>query len=257
MGAWGVGITQDDTVSDVVGFLTDQLKAGDSLQTATERTKTHFVQLERDENEAPLFWLALAHVQWKYGVVEKPILDHVRSDITNDRGLERWKEDTKSLAKRKAALAKFISQIEVSNSKPSKPPKLIVRRAPFKHGDCLSIVLSDGRYTAALVLNVDNSNQEYGKNLIASLDYLSSIPPSLEVFKRKDWLILSHGNWNNRKDICWYLPVRFKKESERIKVVGNISLERSLPKEDGMYSNWSHLGQQILLVYAHKAHQNA
>jgi hypothetical protein len=65
----------------------------------------------------PLLWLALAHVQWKYGTVDTDILSCIRSDIASERGLERWREDPRGLAKRKAALAKFLAQIGVAESK--------------------------------------------------------------------------------------------------------------------------------------------
>lgn len=253
MGTWGVDITKDDTVLDVIGFVTDRLKAGDSLRDASEKAKTYFSQLEQDEDEGPLIWLALAQVQWKYGSVDQAILERIRNDIAMGHGLTPWQEDEKLFHKRKTALSKFLSRIESPNPKPAKIPKLIVRRAPFKQGDCLVVALPEGLYTAALVLKADNSNLEYGKNLIASLDYLSSIPPSLQVFKRKEWLILSHGNWNNRRDISWYLPVQFKKESARFNVVGNINLGWFTPSDSDMYSNWSNLGQPILQVYAHKS----
>lgn len=258
MGAWGTSITTDDTVSDIVGFIKDQLKNGASIKEATSKAAIKFSELEKDEDEAPLLWIAIALTQWKYGEVEPSILERVRNDIINERGLDRWKESPKLLSKRKAVLTEFISQIEVPNTKPSKPPKLIIRRAPFKEGDCLSVVLPDGRYTAALVLKTDNStNPEYGSNLVASLDYLDTLPPDLSVFKRKKWLVKSHGNWNNEKDICWYIPARFKEVSKRIQVVGNISIGWFLPKYRNLYGHWGHLGEQILLCHAHQAIKNS
>jgi hypothetical protein len=257
MGTWGTSITADDTVSDIVGFIKDQLKNGASIKEATTKAAIKFSELEKNEDEEPLLLVAIAFTQWKYGEVDPSILERVRNDIKNERGLDRWRESPKLLAKRKAVLTEFISKIELPNPKTSKPPKLIIRRAPFKEGDCLSVALPDGRYTAALVLKTDNSNPECGSNLVASLDYLDTLPPDLSVFKRKNWLVLSHGNWNNEKDICWYIPVRFKEVSNRIQVVGNISLGWFLPKSKEMYGSWGHLGEQILLCHAHEANKNA
>lgn len=254
MGTWGINITKDDTVADIIGYMTDQLKLGNSVELATEKAKVKFAQLENDSDEAPLLWLAIAHVQWKYGTLASTTLKRVQDDITNERGLERWREDQKLLSKRKLALTQFLLQIQDPNPKPSKPPKLIIRKALFKEGDCLQILLADGRYTAAFVLKADNSNPEYGKNLIASLDYLSTQPPTIKNFKRKNWLILSHGNWKNTKDIWWYLPIKFKLYADNIKVVGNISVGWFPPKSDGM-SGWHGLGEQILLEHAHRVKQ--
>jgi hypothetical protein len=257
VGAWGSGILQNDTVADVVGFITDRLKAGDQLQAATAAAITHFAELEHDRDDAPLLWLAIAHMQWKYGSVDPKVLIRVRNDIEAERGLDLWRDDPKSLSRRKGALARFLGQIEQPNPKPSALPKLIVRRAPFRQGDCLAVLLPDGRYTAALVLAEDNTNPEYGMNLIASLDYCESVPPSLSVFEQRKWLVLSHGNWNNERDICWYLPVRFQSVRKRITIVGNVRPKWSDPKESRMYAGWNDLGLRVLLCRQHEAKQNA
>lgn len=257
MGAWGFGILQDDTVSDVVGFFIDRLKAGDQLRLATAATVAHFAELEHDRDEAPLLWLAVAHVQWKYGSIDPSVLRRVRSDVEAERGLDRWRDDPKSLTRRKGALARFLAKIEQPNPKPSALPKLIVRKAPFRQGDCLSIFLPDGRYTAALVLAEDNTDPERGNNLIASLDYCGNVPPQLSVFEQRKWLVLSHGNWNNEQDVCWYLPVRFRSVRRRVTIVGNVPLKSRDPKESSTYVGWNHLGLQVLLCQKHRARQNA
>ncbi len=253
MGTIGTGINQDDTVSDIVGFITDRLKAGDSLHLASSKAKTHFAELESDTDEAPLFWLALASIQWKFGDVDPLILERVRYDITSEAGLDRWREDPKSYQKRKAVLAAFLSKIESKNQKPSALPKLIVRKAPFKKGDCLSFQLSDGNYTAALVLQENNDNPEYGTNLVASLDYYDTKPPELSFFKRRQWLILRHGNWNNEPDICWYLPVHFQQARKNITVIGNEGTKFLDPKDSPSHVGWRHLGVQILLCRKEQA----
>jgi hypothetical protein len=115
------------------------------------------------------------------------------------------------------------------------------------------VLLPDGRYTAALVLLEDNSNPEYGKNLVASLDYCETEPPNLDVFERREWLVLSHGSWSNQRDICWYLPVRFKQERKRITIIGNVGSKSSDPMDSPSHVSWSNLGVQILLCRAHRA----
>ena len=87
-------------------------------------------------------------------------------------------------------------------------------------------------------------------NLVASLDYCETEPPSLEVFKRKEWLVLSHGNWDGQRDIHWYMPVRLQRERKRISVVGNIGVGWFDPKEARGHVTWAHLGVQALLSEA-------
>jgi hypothetical protein len=253
MGSWSTSIEGDDTVLDVLGYISDKLKFGKSLEEAIREAKLAFAEIITDEDETPVFWLAIASAQWKFqGFVEPSILTQIQYDIKNECGLDRWNEDPKALIKRKEVLVKFLNQIEQSNPKPSKPPKLIIRVAPYQAGDCLSVRLKDGKYTALLVLKADNSKPEYGKNLIGQLDYLSDIPPCIEVFKKKNWLILNQGIWKNRKHTCWYLPVGYQKVQDQIHLVGNIRLGLFLPKDDGLHGGWSGVGETIGKIYENR-----
>ncbi len=246
MGVWGTGILQDDTVADVVGSIKDLMKKGQPLAAAVAEVRKQFAELEQDPDEAPLLWLGIAHAEWKYGKVQAIVLDRIRSDIAQENGLERWREDPKALAKRKASLRKFLTQVEEPNPKLSAPPKLVVRKAPFRKGDCLSISLPEGRYTAALVLNEDNSNPELGRNLIGSLDYWETQPPDLAVFNARRWLKRTWGAWDGSPEILWYLPVGFREASKRISVVGNVKLKWLDPRSATQYASWKGFGDGIL-----------
>jgi len=247
MGTWGTGITQNDTVSDIVDFIAEQLKAGDSLASATAKAKFQFAELQNDIEEKPLLWIGLAFAQWKYGKVNPDIFNRVRSDFESGQSLVVWKDDLKLLAKRKDVLLKFISKLETPNPKLSSAPKITIRKATFNKGDCLSVKLPDGRYTAAIVLAEDNSNPEFGKNLVGTLDYLESTPPILEVFKQKKWLIKTFGNWKNEKEIMWYPSITRKKDREHLVVVSNIELGWFNPKDSKSFTAWCNLGK--LLIY--------
>jgi hypothetical protein len=246
MGAWGTGIAEDDTVSDVIGHIVDQLKTGVSLHEACADARVRFRQLESDEEEGPLLWLALATVQWKYGEVQPEVLRRVTADVAGEKGLDRWREDPKLLARRKEALTKFVAKITKANPRPSRPPRLVTRRAPFNPGDCLIVQVADGRFTAALVLAANNSLAEYGRNLVAGLDYLESVPPGMEVFERRPWLRMWHGAWDGKPDLIWFYPSGFRRASKRITLVGNIPLRESDPKDSQSLGTWTLLGQRIL-----------
>ncbi|MDM4768553.1 hypothetical protein [Pelomonas sp. SE-A7] len=247
MGTFGTGITADDAVADVIDFISEQLKYGTRVSAASQKAMVKFRDLELDPDEAPLLWLGLAAAQWKYGAVDAAVLTRVREDISTEKGLGRWRDDLKLLAKRKAALQAFLAKIEQPNSKPSLPSKPVARCAPYQLGDCLSVLLADGRYTAALVVGVDNSNPEQGANLIAALDYLEPSPPAMDVFEARRWLFRHHGKWGGKQDISWYLPVRFRQESKRFTVVGASTLRATDPSKASSYSAWSSLGLHVVL----------
>jgi len=240
MGTWGVAISSDDLVMDIQGQIVELLKKDIALSKACEKVIKQYKNLDREEK--PLLWLAIASMQWKYGEVSNEILENVRSDIANERGLEIWREDSKLLGKRKKVLHKFLAKIEVPNPKPSKRPKLIIRKAPYKKGDCISVSVGENLYTAAIVLAVDNSNKENGSTLVGCLDYLSETPPSLEDFKRKNWLKRSYIGGTIINDITWYLSPGFKKEKKRFELIGNIKIGWFKPKHENLYTFWQNLG---------------
>jgi hypothetical protein len=252
MGCWGPGITANDTVSDVRDFMLDRLKEGVSLADASSRAITHFRFLQDDPQDAPLLWQAIALIQWKYGKVNAAVLARVRHDIESERGLEIWSDNPKDLAKRKRALEKFLNKLQLANPKPL-PPKTILRRAPFEEGDCLAVRTKDDRYTAALVLSVNNRNPEYGKNLVAGLDYLDEEPPELAFFEERKWLFKRHGNWKGEPDLTWFLPVRFGDASKRITILGKTRIRESDPKDAGGHAGWDLLGDQILYCRSSKS----
>src|SRR4051812_10737870 len=108
MGTSGTSITADDTVADVVGTVVDQMKDGATLKEAGDFALRHFKRSLKDPDDGPLVWLALAHVQWKYGRVDAQVLDQVRNDVATGKGLDRWREDPAALATRKRVLETFV-----------------------------------------------------------------------------------------------------------------------------------------------------
>jgi hypothetical protein len=253
MGSWGPGIASNDTVADVRGFMLDRLKEGASLAEASSRAIVHFKELEDDPDDGPLLWQAIALIQWKYGRVDDAVLARVRHDVESERGLEIWRDDPKGLAKRKSALAKFLETLQLANPKPSPPPKIILRSAPFEEGDCLAVRTADGRYTAALVLKINNENPEWGKTLVAGLDYLDKELPTLAFFEERKWLFKRHGNWKGEPDLLWLIPVRFRAANKQIAIVGRIRIKNSDPKDAAGHGAWNLLGGQILLCRSSKS----
>jgi hypothetical protein len=247
MGAWGHGIRQDDFVCDVIGAFEDLLKAGKSVADATRAVQSQFAAEIEDADDGPLFWIALADVQWTFGQLDRQVLKRVREEFESGRSLSRWTADSRGLSGRRGALEKFIAKIAQPNARPRKPPKLVIRAPKFRPGDCLSIRMSNGQYAAALVLVADHSNAEYGKNLIAVLDYLSPQKPTIEVFRQRKWLVYTHHGWKNRMDLAWYLPVRFRAVKDRIDIVGQVGILESDPKDSNTYcGGWVHLGEQVV-----------
>lgn len=246
MSAWGHKIKQDDYVCDVVNIFNEYLKINaDVNKTTLEVIKQYSDDID-DEDDGPLFWIALAESQWEYNEVQKEIYNKVEKIITNELGLELWKEgDRKSLLARKKELNNFLTKVKKPNLKPKKYPKIILRKPKYREGDCLSIKLESGQYAAAIVLIEDESDIEHGQNLIAGLTYLSHQEPEPSDFLKKNWLLISHNKWDNGHiDIGWYGTHGHRKYSKLINVVSTIRITTDDPATSSTFCNWLHLGEQ-------------
>ena len=258
MGSWGAGIRDDDFVCDVENAFKEHLKDGMSLVDATKSVREQFSDALDDSDEGPLFWIAIADMQWTYGDLDPLVLQRVQKIIETANGMERWGEPTEKLYKqRTAALSKFNDKISLPNPKPSRRPKRINRKPKFSAGDCLSIVLENGQYGAALVLATDSSDPENPTDLVAQLDYLSDAPPRTEVFTKRNWLKLTHHNWKGKLEICWYHATGFRKMKPRLTIIGNTPILETDPKQSASYASWHLLGEQVICQHEWDAGQNA
>lgn len=242
MGAWGVGITQDDTVLDLIDDFKNILKETKDIETTTKLLIEKNKFLIDDEDEGPLFWIALAKCQWEYGNLHINVLEKVIDDFKKENGLSIWKEESeKDYLGRKKVINKFIDSIKQINHKPKKFPKLIIRKAPFEAGDCLSIKVNENYYGAALVVKVENPNPEYGQNLIIPTTYWDMTPPKQEDFIKTEWLKLTYGNWKGIVHDSWYSPLGFRKFKDIITKVGNIDVSQFSEITSNSYSSWNFL----------------
>ena len=64
MGAWGVGLYQDDVTCDVRSDYVNRLKVGLSNIDATKDLIELNLDFIEDPDDGPLFWLVLADTQW-------------------------------------------------------------------------------------------------------------------------------------------------------------------------------------------------
>lgn len=249
MGAWGFGVTQDDTVADVIGEFEDLVKSGTSVSKAFAMIAKEIDSSDSDPDDVPLGRIGLAYVQWRYsGTVAPKLIARIRKDHTTGVGLERWREaGPAELKRRRLKVQQFLERVSEPNPTPKPPPRQVVRAPKFQPGDCLSVLLENEKFGAALVLASDHSRPEYGHNLIATLDFMSDVPPTLSVFKARKWLRLTHHSWNNVLDVSWYGTERFRAQKDRFTVMGSIAILPTDALACKSYSGWHHLGEQVIL----------
>jgi hypothetical protein len=249
MGAWGYGIRQDDLTCDVIGDFEDALKQGKSIREATRVVKVEYEQVLSDPEQEPLFWIALADVQWTYGQLDPAVLRRIRRDFASGASLMIWEgAPDRGQEKRKKVLERFLAKVEHANPRPKKAPKTVIRPPKFQPGDCLTYPLTNGQYGAALVLAVDHSQPEYGKDLVAVLDYMSPEKPTLDVYRDRKWLRKRHHAWQGEMAMAWHLPMGFRAVQRRIEVLGRVELRPSDPKANfhTALRGWHNCGEDVV-----------
>ena len=137
MGAWGVGLYRDDVTCDVRSDYVNRLKVGLSNIDATKDLIELNLDFIEDPDDGPLFWLALADTQWKYGRLLPEIKEIALEYIRSCTDLEKWKENKKQYEKRKKVLDELEERLNSPMPPEKKVSKLVIRKAKWKIGDVL------------------------------------------------------------------------------------------------------------------------
>ncbi len=146
MGVWGPGIFSDDTACDVRDSYRDLL--GDELtgQQATQALLEEWRDELDDPDVSPVFWLALAAIQWRLGRLEPQVQAHALEVIDSGSDLIRWQEDPRLLKNRKLVLSKLRETL----LSPQPPEKRIRKKfrdtCEWEIGEIIGYRLLSGTY---------------------------------------------------------------------------------------------------------------
>jgi hypothetical protein len=90
MGTSGTALFADDSACDVRDEFAEHLRSGSDPVEAAQAMIRDCQHMIDDEDEGPLFWLALAATQWKYGCLSDEVLDEAVRIIDSGLDLRRW-----------------------------------------------------------------------------------------------------------------------------------------------------------------------
>jgi hypothetical protein len=182
MGARGTAVFSDDTACDVRDGYVDLLGDGVSGSDATKRLLREWAESLKDPDEAPVFWLALAATQWRYGRLEEHVLQQALSAIDDGSDLSRWHAAPQDYRKRLAVLDKLRAQLTSSQ-----PPERRVRKRfrgsnDWKTGELIGYRLLSGRF---VVLRVIGHNTDKGGTspICELLDWIGDSLPNESQLK--------------------------------------------------------------------------
>ncbi|HMF17622.1 MAG TPA: DUF4259 domain-containing protein [Gemmataceae bacterium] len=155
MGAWGTAIFSDDTAADTRDDFTDFVAEGLTPEEATKRLISESADILADEEEAVVFWLALAAVQWKLGRLIDKVRNRALKIIDSGIDLRRWQDNTKGeINQRKKHLEKLRGQLLSPQPKPKKLKPFVKSSTNFKPGDVASFRLDKDTTVRFCVLHL-------------------------------------------------------------------------------------------------------
>ena len=227
MGAWGTGISSNDTFADVYDEFFDLYNEGLSVEEITERLIASNQETINEPDNSNDFWFALAKAQWECKKLDSKLLDRIREIIKTGEDLKVWRRlnaEEKSIRTRKIVLDKFLADLQTERPKPKSRKKKTIREPVFEKGDCLTFKLGNGNYGGAVVLEAIKGT-EYGYNLIATTRINQPSKPTKKDFENADVIIMTYDDWNNKACIQWYLPVRHTQSAHLIETVGTIEVQ--------------------------------
>lgn len=194
MGAWGTGLYQDDDTCDIKEDYLNFLRVGMTDEKAMEELIEYNGELIEDEETGPLFWLALADTQWKYGRLTKEVKEKALEIINNGKDLKRWEKDKKLYTKRKKVLENLKERLNTEQPEKKKIGKMKFIRPNWKVGDVLLYQ----------ILNEDIEDHEWhGKYVLLKVMGTKKSRIGCLQFSKyyNEREVLSLYNWVGKKEI--------------------------------------------------------
>ena len=116
VGAWGVGIFDDDTAGDVRAEFQKLVEVGLGPGDAVGRLMREYREGLADPDDGPVVCLALACLLLDAGVSGHPLTAEARRIIEQGVGLERWEEaGPEVLAARRAVYEDLLTKLTPAN----------------------------------------------------------------------------------------------------------------------------------------------
>ncbi len=163
MGTFGTAIFSDDFACDIRDEFKELIGEGMTSDEATKSLVASNSDSLSDEDEASVFWLSLAAIQWKTGRLIEDVKQKAIEVIDTGSDLKRWEVegDEKLVAKRQKELIKLKEQLLSLQPAQKRIAKVYKEFTPFEVGDVFSYAHSSGKYALFRVIGhfVDNGGR--------------------------------------------------------------------------------------------------
>ncbi|MFT3743349.1 MAG: hypothetical protein QM785_03540 [Pyrinomonadaceae bacterium] len=226
MGAWGTGISSNDTYADVFGVFFDLYNDGVGVAEASAKLIKQNQETIDDPDDANNFWFALARFQWDCGQLDPILLRRVTSTIESGSDIDVWRRldaSENDLRKRAKVLAAFLEKLRAENAKPRARKRKSIKLPPFEKGTCLAYKLSNGNYGGAVIIEAI-AMEGFGMNLVASTRLNQPTLPTVDDFLSAEVLLLNFVTCKDEPQIVWKYSIRFRKDKDLFINVGKIEV---------------------------------
>ena len=227
MGAWGSGLYQNDTALDVKDEFEKLFNDGKSVQEITDGLTAEFESIMDCADEAPLFWLALADTQWKFGVLLPDVKENALRWIDE---LKSQAADTPDEAKQRKALENLQAKLLSPLPPVKKPKKKRIYKCEWKIGDVFAYQLESelakerglyGRYF--LIQKVDEGTWYPGH--IVPIIYVkltkdANIPSTVEEYDEAEYVQTFFQKYERR-----FWPIDMSRPQEYIEEKSKLNYE--------------------------------
>ena len=131
MASWGPKLYQDDIAEDVKDYYKAQLKRGKTNEEVTKESIECNEDIIQDEDEAPVFWFALADTQWRLGRLLPSVKEKALEYLKSESNLKRWEKEAINQREYKIR-EKMLQELEKKLKSPIPSKKKISQHKLYK-----------------------------------------------------------------------------------------------------------------------------
>ncbi len=210
MGAWGTAIFSDDLAEDIRSEYNALLSIGKDGHQAEKMLIDYYSDiLNKDSDDEPVFWFALALSEWKKGRLSELAKSKALFFLDSGKDLERWNtsDNQKNYKKRMDVLKNFKDTILSPMPPAKKIRKPTVHHCPWKVGSLLAyrIVTNKAylsahpcfmKYALLRVIKIDRSpisrlvpNECYDESMLVGLyGWIGDELPEPDIVKHLNYI---------------------------------------------------------------------
>lgn len=224
MGTFGTAIFSNDLACDIRDEFKELIGEGLTPEQATNGLIISNADSLNDPDEASVFWLALAAIQWKTGRLLDSVKEKAIRIIDDGTDLERWEleGDKKLVVQREKQVQKLKEQLLSPQPIAKKIGKPYKHFTPFEVGDVVSYAHSSGNFALMRIigLSVDNGGCRPNCELLNFFE--KNVPGDVSVLENISFYIFSHKTekWTRQTSLMTIGEVSPKYEpKEKVKLV--------------------------------------